>query len=174
MSIAAHEPEYHDQASIYGEPLAQDCFLSTRQGGWDSCLEQLFVVHQNGSIVLFTCHFQENIISVNSGEFDDLYGSAISMMDALLGEIVASKGHIKEITLDNEVLSYAFGKHCCFILFTACYLDEMKSRLDKFAVDFETRFAAKLAGNFIHDINEYEQALSLVEEHFSKRGDENT
>jgi len=174
MSIAAYEPEYPDQASLYGEPLAQDCFLSTHQFRWDSCLEQLFVVHQNGSIVLFTCHFQENAISINSGEYDDLYGSAIGAIDNILGEILASKGHIKEITLDNEVLSFAFGKHCCFILFAANDFDGMKSCLDKFAADFEMRFAAKLAGNFNCDINEYEEALSIVERHFSRRGDENT
>ena len=167
MSIAAHEPEYSDQALIYGEPLAQDGFTSTHQPGWDSCLEQLFVVHQAGSIVLFTCHFQENTISINSGERDDLYGPAISMMDGLLGEILASKGHIKEITLDQDVLSFAFGKHCCFILITAHHRDEMKSRLDKFAADFETRFAARLAGNLNRAMNAYEEAISLVERHFS-------
>jgi hypothetical protein len=168
MSLVSLQPECPDQAAICGNTLSQEGIFGAQERGWISCLEQLYVVHQDGSIVLFTCHFQENAISINSGDNDDIYGSAIGMMDNLLGEILASKGHIREITSDNEVLSFAYGKHCCFILFTKGHLDEMKSCLDKFAVDFETRFAAKLAGNFNVEMNEYEKALSLVERHFSK------
>lgn len=165
MSDIALEPKDNGQAACCSNAIAQETFLSSQKLEWNSCLEQLFVIHQTGSIVLFTCHFQENGISINSGENDNVYGSAIGMMDQLLGEILASNGHIKEITHEKEILSFAYGEYCCFILFTNNHANEIKYRLEKFAIDFEKQFAAKLARNFNINMNEYQKAISLVERH---------
>jgi hypothetical protein len=140
--------------------------VATEQGCFDvndraAALEQLFVIHRSSSIVLFTHHFKEN--SVDHRDLDDLYGSAIGMMDNLLGEILSSKLHVKQIIHEERVLSFEHGTQCCFILVTNRHVDEMRFRLERFATDFETQFAAKLAGRFNIDMNEYAMATLLVE-----------
>lgn len=97
---------------------------------------------------------------------DDLNGAAIGMMDNLLGEILSSKLHVKEIIREERVLSFEHGKHYCFILLMNSHLDDARFHLEKFAVDFETQFAAKLERKFNIDMNEYATAISLVEREF--------
>src|SRR5271157_150334 len=167
MSGITIEPKYQGEAACYGSAIAQEPVICSQELSWNSCLEQLFVVHRLDSLVLFTCHFQDNGININSGDKDDLYGSAIGMIDNLLGEILASNGHIKEITHEKEVLSFAYGEQCCFILFTINHADVTKHRLEGFAIDFEKQFAAKLAGNFNIEMDEYRDAISLVGRHFT-------
>ncbi|MBN2153107.1 MAG: hypothetical protein JW839_16765 [Candidatus Lokiarchaeota archaeon] len=145
-----------------------DCdLISAGQGclamnGQPAALEQLFVIHRTSSILLFTHHFKE--CDVHHRDVDDLNGAAIGMMDNLLGEILSSRLHIKQIIHDERVLLFQHGMHCCFILVANGLVNEAKVHLERFEADFETRFAAKMAGNFNCDMNEYEQALSLVKQ----------
>jgi hypothetical protein len=144
-----------------------DCdMVSSGQGrlevhGRATPLEQLFIIHRASSIVLFTHHFKQE--KANERDLDDLNGAAIGMMDNLLGEILSSNLHIKQIIHEERVLLFEHGKHCCFILFTNSNVNEARFCLERFATDFETQFAAKLAGDFSIGMNEYAMATSLVE-----------
>jgi hypothetical protein len=122
-------------------------------------LEKLYVIHKKDSIVLFSYHFHHDGSTI---DMDDLYGPAIGMMDGLLGEILSSRGHIKEIMHDDKVLYFAQGAHCIFTAISQAHFSETRTHLDKFARDFEEKFATKLDGQFNFDMDEYKAARSLV------------
>jgi hypothetical protein len=66
-------------------------------------MEQLFVVHRSGSIVLFSHHFDEGIAA--DQQDDDIHGAAIDAMDKLLGEILSNDGHIRQIVYADKIIA---------------------------------------------------------------------
>jgi hypothetical protein len=131
----------------------------------ENMMEQLFVVHRSGSIVLFSHHFNEN--GRTSLPDDDLHGTAIDAMDRLLGEILSNEGHIRQIVHENKVLSFSYGRHCSFILVSSVHATGALSRLAGFSADFELQFAKKLGMHFNVDMQEYQAARVLVHAHFA-------
>lgn len=122
-------------------------------------LERLYVIHKKDSIVLFSYHFHRE---GSANEMDDLYGPAIGMMDGLLGEILSSNGHIKEIMHDDKVIFFVQGAQCIFIAIAQVRFSETRSYLELFAMNFEEMFTAKLLGQFNTDMHEYNEARTLV------------
>jgi hypothetical protein len=135
---------------------------------WLSSLELVVVIHHGSSIPIFDFNFQQGsktkTIETN---FIDLYGSMIGGIDAAIGEILASKGHIKEICHENKTLAFTSGRFCLFILFVSSHFEETRFRLERFALDFEEQFSKKLAGAYNTEITQFNAAKSLIAQHFS-------
>ncbi len=132
----------------------------TPSPAWLDSMEQLFVVHQSGSIVLFSHHF--NGQRTDNQQDDDLHGTAIDAMDKLLGEILSNDGHIRQIIYEDKVLSFTYGPHCSFILISELHANDALTHLARFAAAFELQFATKLERQFNIDMNEYRSARQLV------------
>jgi hypothetical protein len=131
--------------------------LQTRHGSMD----QLFVVHRSGSIVLFSHHFDAD--GTADQQSDDVHGAAIDAMDKLLGEILSNDGHIRQIVYGDKVLSFTYGQHCSFILISEMHMGDGLPRLARFAAAFEREFSTKLEKDFNIDMNAYDRARKLVD-----------
>ena len=137
----------------------------TASPAWLDSMEQLFVVHRSGSIVLFSHRFDGKVAP--NPQDDDLHGAAIDAMDMLLGEILSNNGHIRQIVQEDKLLSFSYGQHCSFILISKLHADDVTTHLARFATAFELQFAAKLAKHFNIDIDEYQDARALVDANFA-------
>lgn len=128
---------------------------------WIRKMEKLMVIHIESSSLLFQYTFQKLEDDVDQ----DLAGSAIGGIKMLLGEILASKGKIKEIDHGDKVIIFNHGTHTIGILIASERAAELKYRLDMFHLSFEKRFEDILK-DWSGEISEFEKSEVLVQEYF--------
>ena len=97
----------------------------------------------------------------------DLAGSALGGVEMLLKEILASKGHIKEIDHGDKKLIFSHGSHTACILLASGSSEEFKYRLEMFHLSFEKQFSKTLP-DWSGDLNPFDKADDLIISHFLK------
>nr|MDO8116662.1 hypothetical protein [Candidatus Sigynarchaeota archaeon] len=144
------------------------CLPGLSELEWLSSLEYVVVIRNDNKIPIFFFHFQQGTKVKNMDpDHIDLYGSMMGGIDTAIGEILASNGHIKEISHENKTLAFTTGRYCTFILIVSRHFDEIRFRLERFALDFEEQFTARLASANSTDTSQYNAAKSLITRHFS-------
>jgi hypothetical protein len=128
---------------------------------WIRKMEKLMVIHIESSSLLFQYTFQKLEEQVDQ----NLAGSAIGGIKMLLGEILASKGKIKEIDHGDKVVIFNHGTHTIGILIASERAAELKYRLDMFHLSFEKKFE-EILKDWSGEISDFEKAEALVQEYF--------
>ncbi|MFX0101721.1 MAG: hypothetical protein ACFFCS_19305 [Candidatus Hodarchaeota archaeon] len=95
----------------------------------------------------------------------DLTGSAIGGVDMLLSEILASKGHIKEIDHGEKKITFNHGETTACMLITSGSSEEFKYRLEMFHLSFEKQFYEYLT-KFSGNVTPYAKSEDLIREFF--------
>ncbi|MBD3214586.1 MAG: hypothetical protein GF311_18390 [Candidatus Lokiarchaeota archaeon] len=132
---------------------------------WMRKMENLFVIHSETSSLLYQYSFKTD---EKTNEFDsDLTGSAMGGVDMLLSEILADKGHIREIEHEDKKLFFSHGLYTSSILITEGDSDEFRYRLDMFEINFENDFDPKELAHFSGEITKFQQADKFIREYFS-------
>ncbi len=150
---------------------------------WMLGLDRLLVFDAEGGLPLFDHAFRVVEEGSSSSDTSDVPVSdkptgnlknlhvafatgAMTGIDSLLGEILASKGHVKEIDYGEKKAIFYRGKQAIFMLVLAAPSQESVYRLEIFALSFEKQFATELVKNKT-DANAFEGALSLLWKYFS-------
>ncbi len=95
-----------------------------------------------------------------------LAAGAMTGIDSLLGEVLASKGHIKEIDYGEKKAIFYRGKQAIFMLVVAAPSQELLFRLEMFGLSFERQFAEDFAISKT-DQPRFQGAETLMWKHFS-------
>ncbi|TXT67663.1 MAG: membrane protein of unknown function [Promethearchaeota archaeon] len=131
---------------------------------WMLKMEELFVIHNKTSSLLFKYNFQKET-KKNEGKIDsDLASSAIGGINALLSEILKSKGHINEIDYSGKTISFSHGMHSICILIADGPAEEFRYRLEMFHLNFENEYKEEL-DIFSGEITPFEKSEPLVREY---------
>ena len=135
---------------------------------WMLKMEKLMVIHLTSSSLMFQYDFQtisetEKVDQVES----DLAGSAIGGVNMLLGEILASDGHIKEIDHGNKKIIFTQGVATACILITTGDSNEFRYRLEVFQLSFEKKFKCEQIKKWTGEVRQFSKADDLILTHFS-------
>ncbi|TFF98955.1 MAG: hypothetical protein EU541_06170 [Promethearchaeota archaeon] len=134
---------------------------------WMMKMNQLLIIDNNSSSLLFKYNFTQ-ISEQNEKDIDsDLASSAMSGIDSLLSEILASEGHIKEIEHSGKIVLFLHGTYSDCVLIADAHSDEFKYRLEMFHLNFENKFKTELA-TFSGEITPFRETESLIREYFSQ------
>ncbi|TXT65701.1 MAG: membrane protein of unknown function [Promethearchaeota archaeon] len=132
---------------------------------WMRKMDNLFVIHSESSSLLYQYSFKTDDVQK---KFDsDLTGSAMGGVDMLLSEILAEKGHIREIEHEDKKLFFSHGLYTTSILITEGDSPEFRYRLDLFEINFENDFNQDELAHFSGEITKFQQADKLIREYFS-------
>ena len=103
-------------------------------------MNQLLIIEKNTSSLLFKYNFTPVSENDKNDLDSDLASSVMNGIDSLLSEILASKGHIKEIEHSGKMVLFLHGEHSVAILIADPPSDEFKYRLEMFHLNFENEF----------------------------------
>ncbi len=132
---------------------------------WMLKMRQILIVHNQTSSLLFKYTFKEE--SGNESIDSELAGSAMSGIDSLLSEVLASKGHIEEIEHSGQIVIFLHGKYSLCILIADAPSDEFRYRVEMFHLSFEKHFKDQLR-DFSGEITQFQETNTLIREHFSQ------
>jgi len=139
---------------------------------WLLNLDRLLVYDSQGGLPLFTYSFKSAARAPPAsprepaGLKSGVASGALTGIDSLLGEILASDGHIREIDyVDKKVLFYR-GQLAIFMLVAAKSSQEYWYRLEMFAISFEKEYADGF-DNYKLDPTHLDGAISLMRKYFS-------
>ncbi|MFX0098406.1 MAG: hypothetical protein ACFFCS_02420 [Candidatus Hodarchaeota archaeon] len=115
---------------------------------WMSALEKLLIIEDHASILLFQYNFRktEENIQKQGTYLDDLTGTALGGVSSLLKEILASKGHLKEIDHEEKKIIFNHDLSTVCLLFTKSSTSEMMYRLKIFHATFENEYKNWIEG----------------------------
>lgn len=133
---------------------------------WMLKMNQILIVDDKSSSLLFKYNFtharEQNETDIDS----DLASSAMSGIDSLLSEILASKGHIEEIEHSGKIVIFLHGTHSICILIADAPSNEFRYRLEMFHLNFENTFKDELK-DFSGEVTPFQEADSLIQKYFS-------
>ncbi|TFF87613.1 MAG: hypothetical protein EU549_04415 [Promethearchaeota archaeon] len=132
---------------------------------WMLKMKELLIIHNETSALLFKYKFTQ--ASQEAEDIDsELAGSAMSGIDSILSEILASKGHIEEIEHSGNIVIFLHGIHSVCILIADGPSDEFRYRLEMFHLSFENQYKAQLS-NFTGEITPFLATQALIQEYFT-------
>jgi hypothetical protein len=134
---------------------------------WMLKMNQLLIIEKNTSSLLFKYNFTPVSENDKNDIDSELASSAMSGIDSLLSEILASKGHIKEIEHSGKMVLFLHGEYSIAILIADAPSDEFKYRLEMFHLNFENEFKDELK-SFSGEITPFQATESLIQKYFSQ------
>jgi len=135
---------------------------------WLQKMERFFIIHLESSGVLYQYSFQKTDELENSEHVDgNLAGTAIGGINTLLGAILNSGGHIKQIDHGGKKVLFTQGIKAASILIAKGDSDELRYRLELFHSMFERQFGEKLRA-FNGDITPFRKINDLLIKIFLK------
>lgn len=133
---------------------------------WMLKMERLFVIDSASSGVLYQYNFQSEVHKDKVEQVEgDLAASAMGGVDMLLGEMLSTKGHIKEMDHGDKKVFFTHGNTTTSILVTAGHAEEFRYRLEMFHLSFENQFSGALL-DWKGDITPFSKADDLVRKNF--------
>jgi len=134
---------------------------------WMLKMERLMVIHRDSSGTIFVYDFQTSSHAGSNQQVEEtLAGSAIGGIDALLSEILASKGHINEIDHGNKKIFFSHGIATECVLFATGSSAEFKYRLEMFHLSFEKKFGHDTLLNWNGEVTQFSKAYELILRYF--------
>jgi hypothetical protein len=132
---------------------------------WMVKMEELFVIHENTSGLLFKYNFKQDS-EKEGGKIDsELASSAIGGINALLSEILSTEGHLNQIDYSGKTISFSHGQYSICILIADAPSEEFRYRLEMFHLTFENQFKEELS-DFSGDITSFKDSEALIREYF--------
>ncbi|OLS13515.1 MAG: hypothetical protein RBG13Loki_2886, partial [Promethearchaeota archaeon CR_4] len=138
---------------------------------WLLNLDSLLVYDAKGGLPLFTYSFRSTrtppeFPRESSGMKSEVASGALRGIDSLLGEILASKGHIREIDYVDKKVFFFRGQLAIFMLVVTKSSQEYWYRLEMFAISFEKQYTDDFNEHKL-DPTYFDGANSLLRKYFS-------
>ncbi len=150
---------------------------------WLRNLDRLVVFENQGGIPLFEHAFRSETYASDEPNSSSrvailfpskkpeelnavLAAGAMAGVDSLLGEVLASKGHVKEIDYGEKKAIFYRGHQAIFMLVVAAPSQESVYRLEMFGLSFERHYVTDFA-KVNTDPRKFQGALSLMRKYFS-------
>ena len=129
---------------------------------WFIKMEQLFVVDQKSSIVLFDYKFKKRDNESNS----DLAGPMFRGITTLLQEVLSSKNKVQTIDHGDKKIHFSYSNLITTVLIVEGESKEFQSHLNAFCLLFEDLFR-EIIKNFEGNISIFDSAIELIPHAFS-------
>ena len=129
---------------------------------WMQKMEMLMVVNQNSSMQMYQYEFQKRESDIES----DLASSAISGVDMLFKEILATEGHLSQIQHADKTITFSHGLASTCILITKGTSDEFRYRLNLFHLAFEKIYGAERLKTWGGDLAIFKKSDDIIRRYF--------
>ncbi|MFX0100662.1 MAG: hypothetical protein ACFFCS_13895 [Candidatus Hodarchaeota archaeon] len=129
-------------------------------------LEHILIVHPTSKEIIFNHPFKKDS-SILSGNEEIISGKLFIDINHIISEAISAQDQIKSIQHGGKFFLFSRLLHSLHILLALEYSDEIKYRLEKFAVKFEENFFPKLKEKQNLDPKNYIDAEEIISEFFA-------